>query len=166
MQGLVLLAIAPALSADAPGYALLHCSFDCPLKLSEPQKLGVDAASRGYPVGASKPLWEVTVVEIDRQAFGEMQKAGANPYEYAKATYLGQTAPAPQKGSRKFVQGEQPSEIFPDSFPHHDHLEVFWLERKEGAGLLLAFRRSPKMDAAQAEKAANAVCASLDWSGF
>lgn len=163
LQGAVVLLGLSSAALAATSYSLLHTRFQCSLPLSEANKLGVEAASRSYPAGADKPQWEVIVVEIGKQAFAEMQGAGMSPQEYARTTYLGQTSAAPGKGKRKFPQGNLSSEIYPQSFPHKDHLEIFWLERKEGAGLLLAFRRSPKMDPQLAEKAANEICASLDW---
>jgi hypothetical protein len=163
LQGaLVLLGLNWAALA-ATSYTLLNTRFNCSLPLSQPTKLGLDAASRSYPAGADKPQWEVIVVEIGKQAFAEMQGAGMSPQEYARTTYLGQSGAAPGKGSRKFTQGVLTSEIDPQSFPHKDHLETFWLERKEGAGLLLAFRRSPAMNKELAERAANEICASLEW---
>lgn len=144
-------------------YQALHAYFECPLELSPPAKLGLDAVSLTFPKASKRPDFEVVVCELGPEAFSSMQQAGQNPLDYARTTYLGQSGPLKQKGSRKFVQGTRPTEIDPESFPNKDYLEVCWLERKQGAGLMLAFRVAPSFDKARAQKAIEAICASLEW---
>lgn len=142
----------------AQRHKLLNVTFECDLPLSAPEKAGLDAAR------VSGEGFEVLVCEVGKSAFSAMQKANTRPYEYARSTYLGISQDAKEKGSRTFVQGPQPSEIWPESFPHKEYLEVFWLERKEGAGLMLAFRVAPSLERARAEAAIDQICATLQWN--
>ena len=144
-------------------YQALHAFFACPLALSPPAKLGLDAVSLTFPKGSKRPEFEVVVCEFDQEAFSAMQQAGQNPLDYARSTYLGQSGPLKQKGSRTFAKGPKSTEVDPQSFPNKDYLEICWLERKQGPGLMLAFRVAPSFDKARAKQAIDAICASLEW---
>jgi hypothetical protein len=146
-----------------PKYQALHARFACSLELSPAAKLGLDAVSLTFPKDSKRPVFEVVVCELGEEAFSAMQGAGQKPLDYARTTYLGQSGPLKQKGTRTFVQGPQPTEVDPESFPNKDYLEICWLERKQGAGLMLAFRVSPTFDKAEARKAIDTICASLEW---
>lgn len=143
-------------------YQALHARFACPLELSAPAKLGLDAVSLSFPKGSKSPEFEVLICELGQETFSSLQQAGQNPLDYARTTYLGQSGPLKQKGTRKFTQGPQTTEVDPESFPNKDYLEICWLERKQG-GLMLAFRVAPSFDKARAKKVIDAICASLEW---
>ena len=146
-----------------PLHQLLHATFECTLPLSKAQKVGLEAATVTFSSQAKKPDFEVLVCEIGKEAFAAMKEAGQDPLEYAKTTYLGISQTATKQVSRNFVQGPQSADVYPESFPHKDYLEVFWLERKEGAGLMLAFRVSKQMDFMKASEAMDQICSTLQW---
>ena len=150
--------------AQGPKYEALHTNFECPLALSSPQRLGLDARSLAYPAEAKSPQFEIVVCEFSKGAFAAMREAGQDPYAYAKTTYLGQTRAGSQKSSRKIMQAERQGEVYPESFPHKDYLECLWLERKEGSAVLLAFRVAPSMDRKQANQAIEKVCQTFQWT--
>lgn len=160
------LAAAVASSAMAAGkshdYQLLHATFRTTLALGKPQKQGVDCYSV-VSLDDKVPRFEVIVCEIGEQAFARMQQAGARPEEYARSTYLGQSGPGDKKGSRAFVQGPQTSEIYSETMQTKEYLEVFWLERKVGAGMMLAFRLRSAADLKRFEAGINEICSSLVW---
>ena len=143
-------------------YRLLGTSFECPLALSKPLKVGLEASSMGFPAQAQKAEFTILVCEFDKQGFALLKEAGMDPSEYAKTTYLGITKPATQKSTRKFAQGAQTGEVYPESFPNKDYLETFWLERK-GAGVMLAFRVSKSMPMQGANEAIDKICQTFEW---
>lgn len=143
-------------------YALRGTSFECPLALSKPLKLGLEASSMVFPAQAQKAEFTIVVCEFDKKGCALLKEAGMDPSEYAKTTYLGITKPATQKATRKFLQGAQTGEVYPESFPNNDYLETFWLERK-GAGVVLAFRVSQSMPMQTANKAIDKICQTFEW---
>ena len=153
-----ILGCAPAWAAPRVArHQLLHVSFQCSQPLGKPVKVGVDAVS------AKTGQFEVLVAEVGKEAFAQLKSASVDPFGYCKSTYLGISSPATRKSTRKVAGAARESEVYPDSFPHKDYLEVLWLERKEGAGVMLAFRVSKSMNLKKASSVIDQVCSSLEW---
>jgi hypothetical protein len=138
-------------------------TFQIPLKLSPPVRVGLGATSFLFPEDAEtgKEKFEMMLVFLDKDMIESSKKNDAELLQYVKSTFLGTTMKAEKKLKKKALGKEIQGEWQKTTIPRKATLEIYLFPLKDGSKMAAAFRSFEGMAQKESEKVRDAFFSTL-----
>jgi hypothetical protein len=142
-----------AACAAGKDYKWWKISFQAPVALSGPEKIGLDAVALMYPAESKlgQGQLEITLVAVPNDMQEGMGNNNAEIVNYVKATFLGSATPGTKKVERSFLGKKIAGEGQTTSIPKKMELELFLIPLADGDKVAVGFKRDAAWPQEKAE---------------